>query len=407
MAGTNLPALEAVSKEIYQGALRKQLNNDVKTLRRIEKTSDGVKNEVGGKYVTFPIHTRRNQGIGGRHESQALPVAGRQGTAAVRTKLRYLYGAIELTGQAISLIDKDYQAFVSALDLEMDGLKTDLAKDLNRQVYGDGTGAIGYITGSDTATTIPVDKPYLFQLDMVVDIVDSDGTTVNQTGKVITGIDEDNSTVTIGGSAVAFDTGDFIVRTGAAPTAVEGNKEWTGLGALVGTQALFNINPASEPVWRSTIDDNGGSPRAVSENLLTSVVDQVYTISGETPSVGFTSLGVRRAYANLLTQQRQFVNTKQFDGGFSGIGFVTDSGEIPIVTDIDHPRNSLHFLREKDIQLYRYADWSWLDRDGSMWKQKVDSSGTYDAWVAYIHQYSELGIQRRNTQARIDNLIEN
>src|ERR671931_385929 len=136
--GATMSTISALTKEIYEGTLRKQLNDDTVALKRLQRTSEGVTSEVGGKYVTFPIHTTRNAGIGARLENEQLPTAGQQGTAAARVSLKYLYGRVRLTGQTMELAEKNVQAFTSALDLEMNGLKRDLAKDLNRQVYGDG-----------------------------------------------------------------------------------------------------------------------------------------------------------------------------------------------------------------------------------------------------------------------------
>ena len=41
-----------------------------------------------------------------------------------------------------------------------------------------------------------------------------------------------------------------------------------------------------------------------------------------------------------------------------------------------------------------------------MWQRKIDTTGTYDAWEAYLHQYSELGCHRRNSQGYIDKITE-
>jgi hypothetical protein len=150
-------------KEVYQGRIREQLNNDTKTLKRILRSSAGVTNEVNGKYVTFPVHTTRNSGIGSRLEMEPLPVPGQQGYAAARLALKYGYSGVQLTGQAISLSDSDPKAFAKALDQEMDGLKNDVQKDMNRQVYGDGTGAIGVVSAITTAATITVSDARLFQ----------------------------------------------------------------------------------------------------------------------------------------------------------------------------------------------------------------------------------------------------
>ena len=397
-----LTTLDAITKEIYPGkGVAEQLNNDVVTLRRIEKTSDGVTNDVGGRYVTFPIRTRRNQGIGARSENGVLPTAGQQGTAAARVGLKYLYGSVELTGQALSLINTNVQAFMSALDLEMSGLRDDLALDLNRQMYADGTGVIGTVRSVVTSTIIPVDRADLFQLDEVVDLCTLPST-VATAGRTITAIDltPGANTITISGAAVTTVVGQILVRTGNL------NKEWTGLGAIVkATGTLYNINPSTEPVWTANVNGNGGTPRSVSETLFTTMADTIRTRGGS-PTAIFYNLGVRRAYANLLQQQRQFVNTKEFTGGFSGLAFQTDKGEIPMVVDIMAPPKTASFINEKALKIYREGEWDWLDQNGSKWQQKIDSNGRYDAWQATMKQYSEIGTDRRNSHGRIDDLIE-
>lgn len=70
---TNLSTIESYMKEVYQGRIREQLNDEIVALKRVTRSGSGVTNETGGKYVTFPIHTKRNSGIGSRLESEALP----------------------------------------------------------------------------------------------------------------------------------------------------------------------------------------------------------------------------------------------------------------------------------------------------------------------------------------------
>jgi hypothetical protein len=101
-------------------------------------------------------------------------------------------------------------------------------------------------------------------------------------------------------------------------------------------------------------------------------------------------------------EQRQYVNTKEFAGGFTGLAFTTDAGEIPFVADVDCPRNRQYFLNEKELTYYREGDWSWMNRDGSMWQRVIG----YDAYDGVMYQYSELGCHRRNTQGVILDLTE-
>lgn len=400
--GATLATVATLCKEIYEPKLRKQLNDDAVTIKRITRSSDNISNEVGGRYVTFPIKTRRNAGIGARNELEALPNAGQQGYNAARVGLKYLYGRVQLSGQTIELVNTNTQAFVSALESELSGLKTDLAKDQNRQVYGDGSGAIavaGTLT-TNTNTFLAKDAMYA-QLGMQIDIID--GTTLNNpsptvkaSNRQITGINTSTNTITFDGAVVSTAVNDIVVRNGNV------NREWTGFNKIFkATGSLYNLDPATEPIWAAVVDANGGVNRALSEGLMISLADQVRANGGKTTAI-FSNLGVRRAYFNLLVQQRQYTNTKDFGGGFTGLSFTTDAGEIPFMVDVDAPKNTLYFVNEDEFTVYRQADWEFMDRDGSMWSR---ISG-YDAYEAVMYQYSELGCHRRNTQAIMADITE-
>lgn len=393
-----MTTVAAILKEIYEPKIREQLENSTKALKRIEKSGEGVTTEVGGKYVSFPIHTRRNAGIGARNEMEALPTPGQQGFAGARVPLKYLYGGLRLTGQTFELAEKNYQAFSSALDAEVNGLKNDLQKDLNRQVYGNATGVIATVT-ADGANTVTVSDASFLQLGMQIDIVD--GTTLaNATPTVKVA---DRQITTIAGNVVTYSgadgtlvAGDVIVRKGNA------NREWSGLGSMLSTSSVYqNLDPTVEPTWKAQVDSNGGTNRALSEGLMILMSDNIYQAGGGV-TVAFASRGVRRAYYNLLVQQRQFVNTETFDGGFKGLAFATDDGDIPVVVDNDCPKNRMYFLNEKEITLFREGEWSFMNRDGSMWSRV---SG-YDAYEATMYQYSEIGCHRRNSQGLLADITE-
>ena len=405
MAAT-LATIDSYLKEVYQGRIREQLNDEIVALKRITRSGSGVTNEVGGKYVTFPIHTRRNSGIGSRFENEALPAAGQQGHAAARVGLKYAYGGVQLTGQAISLSDTDAKAFAKALDNEVEGLKNDLKKDMNRQVYGSGNGAIAVATGANTGAVVPVADARLFQVGMVVDT--QTGNTVDNTGLIVASVD-----LTAGANTVTFTTtpgtataaADIIVRKGSG-VAAGGNRELTGLAAIVSDSGtLYNIDPSVEPEWKANVDSNGGTPRALSEALMIGMTDDIRTKGGST-SLILQSLGVRRAYFNLLSQLRQTVNTQEFTGGFSGLAFTTDRGEIPVVADVDAPLNKQWYINEDALTYYRDEDWHFIDRDGSMWKQVSDSNGDYDAYYARMVEYHELATDRRNTHGLVSDITE-
>jgi hypothetical protein len=415
-----LNTVNALTKELYQGKIREQMQDEVIGLKRIERSSAGVSSEIGGKYVTFPIRVSRNAGIGYREEDETLQDPGTQGYKRVNVGLKYGYGRVRITGQTMDLAESNAESFASALDREMSGLKTDLAKDSARIFYGDGTGAFTTATGAKTGQVIPVAdvKPFFGQLGAVLDIVNGNGATggaehphydetnsylnaplnvyptagnLIATGVVLTAIDVANKTITVSGTLGTVANGNLIVRKGNYL------REPYGLKALVGTAKLFNLD---DPIWQSTMNANGGTPRSLSEGLMIKMTDDVRVQGGKT-SLILTSLGVRRAYFALLTQQRRYTNTKEFGGGMTGLAF-NNGSEIPVVEDVDAPDGKMWFLDESAFKVYRDKDWSWLDTDGGIWKWMQNK----DSFEAVLKQYWQIGIERRNSQGLLSDITE-
>lgn len=262
--GSTLASIDATLKEVYEGEVRRQLPDEIVALKRVTRSSDGVSNETNGKYVTFPVHVRRNGGLGSRNEAEALPTPGQQGYAAARLALKSDYLGISLTGHAIDMSDSNQKAFAKSLDEEMDRARIDFKKDLNRQIYGNGSGAITTVRANGTGVNIiPVVDARLFWIGShVIDIVTAPST-VAVTARTVTARDltPGANTITISGATVNVTAGQLITLTGSV------NRELTGLGAIVNnTGVLYNINPATEPEWTSEVDSNGGTPRALSES---------------------------------------------------------------------------------------------------------------------------------------------
>jgi len=398
-ASTTLTVVDSILKEIYEPKLRDQLQSDTRTLKRVEKTSEGVTHDVGGKYVVFPIRTRRNHGIGARNENQALPNPKSQKYAAARVSLAYLYGAASLTGQTMELAEKNPQAFTSALQAEMQGLRETLAKDMNRQIYGTSLGALASIT-ADGANTVTVSSTQYLEVGMQIDVYDITGVTSKFTNREITAINTTTGVVTYDGADGTAVATDIIVRNGSV------NKETIGFQQIVSNAGtLYNVDPTVEPVWKSVVNDNGGTNRALSEGLMVKMVDDIKTNGGDTTAV-FTSLGVRRAYFQLLVQQRRYTNTKKFEGGFEGLAFTTDWGDIPLMSDFDCQPNRQYFVNEKELKLYEESDWSFMNRDGSNWQRIIDTDGSKDAYQTMMFRYCQLGTHRRNSHGILKDITE-
>ena len=391
-----------ILKEIYEPKIREQLANWNRVTKRMEQSSENIESTVGGKYVVFAIHTKRNNGIGARREMEALPVAQNQSFEQARVSLAYLYGSVRLSGQTFELAQTNEQAFASVLDQEINGVQTDLKRDLNRQTFGTQLGTIITSSAAYTANTLTtLYTPPALEVGMVIDIYDSTGVTQKAAARNITAITRSTPStagnIVFDGAAVASGaSGDIVVRQGNV------SREISGLQQIVSaTGILYNIDPASVPVWASVANGNSGTARALSESLMVKMADDIYTQGGDT-TVIWTSLGVRRAYFNLLQQQRRFTNTQEFEGGFKGLAFTTDRGDIPVMSDVDCQLSTMYFLNENQITVYRPQDWAFMDRDGSRF---IRVSG-FDAYDATVYKYMQLGCHQRNSQGVMTDIQE-
>jgi hypothetical protein len=402
MAGQSILTFASEAIKLVYGDLHEQLYNKTPALQLIESSAANLTRN--GKEVVFDTHIGRNQGIGARGVREKLPTAGAQKYKQAHLYLTNLYGAIEVDGQLFEQAAEDYQAFINVVDMEIQGLKRDLAVDLNRQVYGDGTGTIGVIIDVD-GQNIEVDDIHWFQEGMSLDAVDTtDGSKTNGSGHLtVTYIDDVTNTITVEGTIGAGVEADNVLVRASNGTNSYG-KEWEGLSAIVDDNSvLHEIDPAEYPIWKATKVDLSGEagPGTLTELDLINLVQKVDRKGGDV-DVMLASPGVYNAYWNLLQGFRQFTNTASLTGGQRSFTFEALGKPIRFVSDYAAPKGTLYALSSKEIVLNRKKDWSWMDRDGSMWSRVADT----DAYEARYFQYSQLGTYRRNAHAVMTGIAE-
>lgn len=388
----NLTAYDAVLKEDYAPAIVEQLKQANILLQRIERDEESVE----GKEVYVPLHTKRNVGIGARGENETLPTAGAQGYSVAKFPVRFHYGRIEVSGPLLAASRSNKGSFVRALDAEIQGMANDFRKDINRALYGDGTGRLAKCGSMAAAgTTIPVDSLDYLDIDMVVDIYHADGTTL-ATGRKITAIDPDSDpkTITVDGTDVQTAATDIVVRSGAY------DRELHGLEAIVnntGTLQNIDSSQAANRFWRATVLDNGGTNRSLSEVLMQTAFDAVEDNDGRV-TLMVCDYGVRRAYLNLLTSLKRFSNTLELEGGWKALDF---NGK-PLVVDPDCPGNLIYYLDERHLKFYQMNDPSWAEEDGAV-LHRVSGK---DAYEAFYFWYVEFGTDKRRVHAVLKDITE-
>jgi len=406
MAGQSILTFASEAIKLVYGDLHEQLRDKNPALQLIEASSANITRN--GKEVIFDTHIGRNQGIGARGVREKLPTAGAQKYKQAHLYLTNLYGSIEVDGQLFEQASEDYQSFINIVDNEIKGLRKDLANDLNRQVYGDGSGKIGVVVAYDgsPAGEITVDTTHFFEEGMTLDAVDAvTGVKQNGAGHLeIVSINEVNNTITVTGTVGnGLDVGNFLVRASNGTNSF--GKEWTGLAAIVDDNTeLHEIDPAEYPIWKSTVQTLGTpgvSTGTLTELALINLVQKVDKKGGDV-DVMLASPGVFNAYWDLLQGLRQFTNGATLEGGQRAFSFDAVGKPIKFVSDYAAPKGTVYALSSKEIVVNRKKDWSWMDRDGSMWSRVADT----DAYEARYYQYSQLGTYRRNAHAVLSNITE-
>lgn len=431
--GNNLTIANTILKNVY-GDINEQINNATPALDGIKSSARNI-TQVGGKGITFVAHTGRNTGIGARGEDEFLPDAGQQQYETGTAGLKSFYGTVRLTGQVMAQASANYQSFADVTSEEIERIRDDIAKDQNRQLFGDGSGTIASVsakTGDPTSytasNTLTVDDAKYVQLGMRVDLVVSkftpagaaNGTagtyiapvagqayaTVTNVNKVTRVVTLDK-TFTLSGAQVT--AGASLVRSNTTASGVVNNynKEWLGFGALIDdVSVLHGINPATVPSWKAVVRDisTGTAPNKtmtqISETDMIGVVTAI-AAEGDKPNVIWSDHGTWNGYWKTLQDRRRFMNKVDLEGGNRGLGFVTEFGDLPLKADFDAPANKMFFVNTNKINLNTSRGWEWIDEDGSKWKQVPFK----DAFVAYLRNYSEISTYRRNTHGLLKGIL--
>jgi hypothetical protein len=407
--GQNLAIANVILKDVY-GDINEQINNATPALDGIKSTARNI-TQVGGLGVKFVAHVGRNTGIGARGEDEDLPEAGNQQYVDGQTGLKSFYGSVRLTGQVMAQASQNYQTFADVTAEEIERIRDDIAKDQNRQVFGDGTGTLAKVATANTsaAATLTLDDVKYLHVGMRVDVLlaasltDAVPTPAHTAGYVtITGINKTTKVVTFDRNlASSVTVGSAVVRSNSTGSSQVNNwkKEWTGFGAIISnTGVLHGIDPTTTPAWAAHVNDIsvGGVAQQITEEDMIGMVTEIAE-DGDKPDVIWTDHGSWNGYWKALEEKRRYVNKVDLQGGNRGLGFATEFGDLPFKADFDAPKGKMWFVNSKKVNLNTNRGWEWIDEDGSKWKQVPRR----DAFIAYLRSYSEISTYRRNTHGVI------
>jgi hypothetical protein len=415
MATQTLAAFDAALKDLYVGPIVEQLNQKTYCLDQIERDADHI--DHTGRRAVVPLHKNRNRGRKSIADGGTLPTAGAQVYLDAIVPLRYHTYGIELTDQVIEASKTNEGAFISAIEVESKGVAVDMRKDINRQVFGQGNGALASVPSATAGVkktskafklefNLPLDVQYI-QVGDVIDVLKE------ATGETANGVVGAEVTV----RKVAATTEVTLSKELAAELAAETynvyvsgnrNQEMDGLRNITENErTLHSVNSATagNGFWKGNTVKAGtglGATAVAGESLFEQLADNVGAQGNGDVEVFLTTRGIRRRLADSYQSQKRFNDAKAVDvhGGYSAIMV----NEIPVVADDDAPKTYAFGFNKSALKWFEQTKPGWLEHEnGGIFHLKTAGTGTYAAvWQAWFRWYAALGCVAPNRTGRLE-----
>ena len=371
-------------KSVYLGVIGNQLNVGANPLlTKIKQTTNNVYGNEIRKATSYGL----SGGVTAGSEAGALPKAYNKGYSQFVLTLKNLYGTIEITDKAIRSSQNSAGAFVNLLNDEMESLIKSSTFNLGRMLYGDGSGIIASMAGSNDrgSETLAVDTVKNIMENSVCRFVNGNAY-ANYDPIVIHTIDRKNKTF-------VFDRVADIDFAGYKLATLDGlNNEITGLGKIFDNSAeLYGLNKNQNSWLKSHVEEGVGT---LTETVMQTAIDEIEEVTGGEIDFISCSAKVRREYQEAVSTYRRNVDIMNLQGGFKALSY----NGIPVVADRFVEDDTMYLLNTKDFELCQLCDWQWLeDNDGKIIRQKEG----YPIYTATLVKYAELLCNRPNSQAKL------
>ena len=384
--------ISAILKKIIIPVIQEQMSKESVLFNKIKRNS-GV--TIANNEIYIAARTDRHSGIYTVAEGNE-PRTGKATYAQPYTGIKYAFGTLELTDQAIEAAsNSDKKAIAAILASEVTALKDDFRKDLNRQMWGDGTGQLCLANG--TASTAGTAL-----------IVDSPGTRYLTPGMyVVIGSEAATQITVVGGSttatlstSTAWADNAIVRKEYASGTAYN---EFMGLKGIIDTSTyvstIQNIVRSSNSWTQSYAEDSAAT-------LTEAQMIDAYMSCLEygKPDVWFFGPNGFSKYGQLLTSMKKTANLQEvLAGGWKGLEFM-DIGvmldyDVPEVAASDFNAYLVDFDALTIAEMTEPLKWLEADAHGGILKR---SANNRTIWEGTLKYYANLVAKKFRSMGRLD-----
>lgn len=386
MANYDLDSVNELFKTVYGKLSEKIYNSENVMLARIKKTHNFTGNDLK---TTMP------KGFGGSVGSGSLPTANNKTYLQMTVQTKELYGRLNISRKAMMQSKDDKGAFVRLLQESIKNTVESYARNMERILFNDGTGALGTMASGTTGSGTTGD-PYVvsisdwkeanFEEDDYVNV--GSGTDLFE----IQDVDPDNQTIDLvlisGSQTISSGETSVIYMQGSKDNDPEGLASTVG----VASGTVYGIDLAANRRWRSYREDAGGAE--ISRDLLNKVVLQIHKKCGKYPNLAVTS------YTQYIKLQNQLEDIKYIDIaprdkelvgkiGLSGIDLQAGPARVPLTISRFCADDEFWLLNDNFMEIMHAPGFGWFDDDGTVLLRQANS----DAYEARYGGYLEVVIK--------------
>lgn len=408
MATQQLTNISGILKQQYIGKINKLLNNLSVAWSRLDKTSEGISLDGTDLTAKIPTHYQANQGVGWRSEGGTLPTPLQRLHQFMTIAPAYVYGTFKVSGQA-KAASRGPHAFAKVVVDNMKGMTDELKLEMNRALWGRGTGAYGRIGTGTTAvadgTAFAVVDASKLSPGMVIDTFTTNaasGGTAGFDSKTIETVNWKTNEITMVEdlSGANNEANDYIYREDSRGKVMMGYEGIIDGADSTGAQLLTTfqgITRATYPQYQAFVYDAGGATRPLEFDLIQQAYEAPEFLgSGGAVSAIYSKPAMRRRYLDKCMADRRYVKSMTFDMGWSAVEYTGGSKPVPWFAEQMCPANSIYFINENEVAVFEAQKFQWLHDEGA---GALRFAGTTDEFEAAIGGYYNVGSFRPNTSS--------
>lgn len=291
----------------------------------------------GRGQAILPLITQNAGAVTGITEGGSLPSALQPATTEATFSMQEYVSIHNVSWKLMQDAQRSEAAFQRAVEFLDESLRRRFIRMLNADLIDNGLGRLFVMPAADDQTTITVDAPPLAEAGQVIDIMDdADDDTKRGDSLTVTAVDPIALTVTVdsapSGTAadnygVIQDTTDDSLNNALHMNGVLGIIDDANPASVVGNYGGINRSTAGNEFWESSVLDNSGTNRALTEDLILQGFHNAQLKGGGRITHLISNLPIVRRYHELLSTER-FFSLSPGQNMRGGVG-PADSGDEP------------------------------------------------------------------------------